>query len=333
MTLVVHPHFHHRRSGATRHVEDMVRALNGRWHGVSIGRSLTADVPRASVSEILRRARREPVIWHAHRNSELLVGLLLRALAPRVKVVFTRHAGEAPGWYTRALASKADQVVTLTRVSAEMIRTPAAVVGHGVDLKRFAPPVDRVAAWRSLGLVGTHGLGVVGRIRPAKGQEDFVEAVAPLLPRHPEWHTALVGLVTPKFRPFAQGLGARLGSRLTFPGEQADILPWYQGLTVLVHPSYTEGYSLVLLEAMAAGCCVVTTRLPYTEGLVEHGRNGFTYAPGDLAALRSLLEPLLADPRRAEEIGRVAAADARERFGIEAEARRLGEIYGEVLGR
>ena len=71
---------------------------------------------------------------------------------------------------------------------------PSTIVGHGIDLERFQPPVDRDEAWRKLGLGGRYGVGVVGRIRKEKGQGDFIEAIRPLLPVYPEWKAVLVGL-------------------------------------------------------------------------------------------------------------------------------------------
>lgn len=325
--LVVHPHFHRRRTGVTAHVESVLAALDGVVEGRALGSSLSARVSRIGWGELLRRSRREPVVWHAHRNNELLVGLLLRFVGRRVRLVYTRHSAGPPGFLTRLLVRAVHRMVALTSQVAAGLERPAAVIGHGVDTRRFHPPGDREAAFRALGLGGRFGVGVVGRIRSPKGQADFVEALSPLLPSHPEWRAALVGLAKPADRPFLDRLRAAAGGALHLPGEQADIVPWYQGLTVLVQPSREESFSLVLLEAMASGCCVVAARLPHFPELVEHGRTGFLYPPGDTGALRRLLAPLLADPSRAGEVGRSAAEEVRRRFGIESEALALAELY------
>lgn len=329
--IVIHPHLHPRRTGVTSHVEAMVPALASRFEVTTIGDSLRPELPRTRWGELWRLLRSRPAVWHAHRNNELLAGLLLRIFRPRLKVVFTRHAGAAPGAYTRLLARWADQVVTLTQQSAAQMGTSARVVGHGVDLSRFGEPEDRARAFEALGLGGSHGIGVVGRVRPQKGQGDLAKALAPLWSTHPDWQLVFVGRIAPEHQSFAHGLSQTLGERVTLAGEHADVRGWYQGLTVLVHPSHSEGYSLVLLEALASGCCVVATRLPYTDGLIEHGHTGFLYEPGDVEALRAILAEVLADPSRARAIGRAGAQVARERMGLDAEAQRLGEIYRELL--
>ncbi len=268
----------------TGHVEAMVRAQGELVETRAIGPGLSPTIPRISWRELWRRARREPVVWHAHRNNELLAGLILRLAGRDVRLVFTRHASHPPSAYTRLLFRRADRVVALTEEIARTLDLPAEVVSHGIDFDRFPPPVDREAAFRELGLGGSHGIGVVGRIRPAKGQGDLVEAIAPLLPSHPGWQVALVGQARPSERAWAATFKDRLGDRLSMPGEQADVARWYRGLSILVHPSHSEGFSLVLIEAMAAGCCVVASALPHVPGVVEHGRTGFLYPPGDVVA-------------------------------------------------
>lgn len=331
MPLVIHPHFHSRRTGVTRHVETVVPVLSRWMETFTIGRGLEGHLPRIGWRALWRRLRHEPVVWHAHRNNELLAGLLLKLLGRQVKVVFTRHASMPPSSFTRLLARRAQGLVSLTPQVAEVMGLPSTVISHGVDLARFAPSPERSAAWSRLGLGGRYGMGVIGRVRPAKGQGDFVEAIAPLLPRYPEWHPLLVGLAKGGEQAWAEQLRRSTGGVLSLVGEQSDVVPWYQGLSVLVHPSYTEGFSLVHVEALATGCCVVASRLPYLPDIIEHGRTGFLFEPGDVKGLRDILEPLMAEPERAHTVGRNAAEEARRRFGIEHEARALAELYEALL--
>ncbi|QDE91474.1 glycosyl transferase family 1 [Myxococcus xanthus] len=335
MTLIVHPHFHHRYTGVTRHVETVVPALvrdSGSETRV-IGSGLSEGLPRITWPELLRRLRREPVVWHAHRNNELLVGMLLKLLGRDVRLVFTRHTSMAPSGFTRFIARGADALVSLTKQVADVIALPSTVVSHGIDLTRFHPPEDRDAAWRKLGLGGRYGIGVIGRIRKEKGQGDFVQAIRPLLPAHPDWQPVLVGLAKGPDLDWLNQQMAGIEDRIALPGEQSVIEPWYQGLRILVHPSYAEGYSLVHVEAMASGCCVVASKLPYLDTLIEHGRTGFFFEPGDVQGLRELLDMLMREPERARQIGQNAAEEARRRCGVEHEARALADVYRATVER
>ncbi|PTL80856.1 glycosyltransferase family 4 protein [Vitiosangium sp. GDMCC 1.1324] len=333
MPLVVHPHFHRRRSGATAHTELIVLELMRLMETRALGKHLAEEVPRIPWGELWRRIRQEPVVWHAHRNNELLFGFLLRLLGQRVRLVYTRHGPFEPGWFTRFIVRYADQLVTLNQQGADWMGMPSRIVTHGVDLERFTLPTDREAAWKALGLGGRYGVGVVGRVRPNKGQGDFVEAIRPLLPEFPEWKPVLVGLAKSGDAAWAEKLRESTGGELVLAGEQRNVVPWYQGLSILVHPSYGEAFSMVLVEAMACGCCPVVTRLPHVPAVIEHGRTGFMFEPGDVTTLRELLRMLLREPERARQVGLHAAEEARARFGVSHEALALARVYQAALER
>jgi mannosyltransferase len=321
MIPVVHLHFHGRRTGVTRHVEDVVRRLPAEV----AGRGLSAEVRPLGWRALLARVRAGPLVLHAHRPLELLVALHLRWHNPSVRVVFTRHSAGRPSWWTGLLARRADARVVMTRAAVRELGLPAEVVPHGVDVERFSPPADRAAAWRALGVGGTHGLGAVGRIRPSKGQEDLARAWVALGPRHSRWRAVLAGRVTRRWRGYARRLEG-LGQL----GELEDMPALYRGLTVVVQPSRAESFGLVLLEAMASGCCVVASALPHYPELIEHGVTGFFYPPGDVAALVGVLEPLLDEPQRAEAVGRAALAEVQARWTLSRELEALRGVYAQV---
>lgn len=315
--LVVHPHFHSRHTGVTTHTAAIIPALAPHAEVKWTGRFLPEALGFLKLGEVWARSASEPVVWHAHRNNELLLGLWLRLFRPKLKVVFTRHGSYPPSAFTRWIARRANKLITLNEENAGWMKAESTVVPHGVDLARFVPPASRADAWAKLGQGGDFGIGVVGRIRENKGQQDFVEALAGL--SFPRWKAVLVGA------------GQLDAPGVTRVGEQADVVPWYQGLTVLVNPSRGESFGLTLIEGMAAGCCVVSTRLFHTPGLIDHGRTGFLYAPRDVKGLRAVLEDLMAHPEKAEQVGKAAAEEARARFGIAREAAAIARVYEEAF--
>lgn len=325
--VVVHPHFHPRRTGVTAHVELIAKAQGALTDVRVIGEQLPATLPHLGWRALWRLSGEQPIVWHAHRNNELLWGYLLKLLGRKITVVATSHSPRPVGRFTRFLLRFAKQVVTLNRLAAAWVKTPSTIVQHGIELERFRPADDRGQALAKLALPGSKAVGVVGRVRPNKGQGDFVAAVAPLLERHPEWTPVLVGLVKDAEASWAKGLVEQTKGRLVLAGEHRDVVPWYQGLSILVHPSYAEAFSMVLIEAMASGCCVVATRIAAVPEVIDDGRTGFLFDPGDVAALRAILERLLNDPELVARVGRAAREEALGRFGVEKEARALVEVY------
>ncbi|MFN0064486.1 MAG: glycosyltransferase family 4 protein [Myxococcaceae bacterium] len=328
--MVVHPHFHARRTGVTRHVESVVRALGAHFTARALGWALSRQTPRLTWTEFWGQLRAGTVVWHAHRNLELLMGLLVRALTRRLRVVFSRHSAKPASRYTRFLAQRADARIALTEQVRTGLGLSAEIVPHGVDLDAFRPLVDRAQAWRALGLGGRFGIGVVGRIRPDKGQGDFAEAIAPLQKSHPDWTPVLVGGVRPRDEAFRNTLRLQL-PRLQFVGETESPERWLAGLSIVVHPSHDEAYSMVLLEAMASGACLVASDLPNMRAVIANGDTGFLFPPGDVMGLRKLLARLLDNPDEVDKVGRAAAAAARARFGVATEATALAQVYRKVI--
>ncbi len=121
--------------------------------------------------------------------------------------------------------------------------------------------------------------------------------------------------------------------------EQIRFLPWVSGTdleellsnaALFVLPSELEGLSLALLDAMAAGVCVLTSDIPENKEVVEGV--GFTFRRGDQADLERMLNLLIHNP----ELRRQSAAGERER--IQGQylwpeiARSIEKAYYNVLG-
>ena len=124
----------------------------------------------------------------------------------------------------------------------------------------------------------------------------------------------------------------RIRRRSVFcPGSlEADLEELLSNAALFVLPSEIEGLSLALLDAMAAGVCVLTSDIPENNEVVEGA--GFTFRRGDQADLERMLDLLIHNP----ELRRQSAARERER--IQGEylwpeiARSIERAYYNVLG-
>ncbi|HLT31063.1 MAG TPA: glycosyltransferase family 4 protein [Myxococcaceae bacterium] len=328
--LVVHTHLHRRRTGVTSHVEAVVRGLGPEVEARVLGYGVERALPRIGPLALLRRSRREQVVVHAHRNPEVLLILLLRLLGARLRLVFTRHGAGRPSWLTRALLSRADRVVALTRLAADALDVASKVIPHGVDTTRFTPPGDRSDAKRRLGLTPAPTVGVVGRIRPPKGQGDFVDAFVRVAPGHPDAQALVAGLAKPGDQGFVESLRQRAGGRLHVLGPTDQVETLFQALDIVVQPSHAESFSLVLLEAMASGCCVIAAHLPHYPELLEDGVTGLLYPVGDVEALAAQLRRVLEDPALAASLGAAAAAKVARHHGLTTQVRALRAFYAEL---
>ncbi len=95
---------------------------------------------------------------------------------------------------------------------------------------------------------------------------------------------------------------------------------------IFVLPSYSEGFSTAILEAMAAALPVVVTRVGAVPDVIQEGVNGYIIEPGDVGALRDRLERLIQDRDLRLTIGKRNRDKCREEFLIEASAQRLSRL-------
>jgi mannosyltransferase len=334
LQLIV-PNLHRRYSGVTATNRMVAPKLAKMFRAAWLGPHAPEGIARIGVAELLKLwRRRNALIWHARRNDEMIVGVLLRALGWPLKLVFTSAAQRHHTWITRWLIARMDAVIATNDISASFLKRTSVVIPHGVDTERYVPPANRAAAFAEAGLPGRYAIGCFGRVRAQKGSDVFVEAMCRLLPRYPDFTAVIVGAVTPEHLNFASGLRARieaagLQSRILMTGELPieDVQRWYQRLTIYAFTSRNEGFGLTLIEAMSVGAALVASRAGAAELVVEDGVTGVLTPPGDADALVAALEPLMRDPDSAAIMGERGRARVLEKFSLDAEAHRIAEVY------
>lgn len=337
---VIVPNLHWRYSGVTA-TNRMLAPLLARLLATAwLGRDAPQAVARLSFRDLLRlrvRRSREPIIWHARRNNEMMAGLLLKWLGWPLALVFTSAAQRHHTWVTRFLIARMDGLIAASEAAASYLGRPATVIPHGIDIERFAPAPGREAAYAATGLPGKYAIGCFGRVRAQKGTDIFVEAMCRLLPKYPDFTAIVIGPVTLEQSAFAAALKARvraagMSERVLFLGELPveEVARWYQRLLIYAFTSRNEGFGLTLLEAMAAGVALVATRAGAAEQVVRTGETGILVPPGDADALANAIEQLMRDPARAAEMGRKGRERAAAQFGIDAEAEKIAAFYRRV---
>lgn len=179
----------------------------------------------------------------------------------------------------------------------------------------------------SLGLAQKSTLIYTGRLHPDKGLADLIAAL-PLMKEDACVVLVGSGPAEPALRRLAGSMG--LADRVTFAGPLEDVEPFLRAADVFVLPSYEEGLSVSLLEALALGMPTIASAIEANRGV----------APTDLLPLFDVRRPsslasaaasALAGPSR--DGARVSARRAivRARFGLEPLARRHRELFQRLV--
>jgi mannosyltransferase len=333
------PNLHRRYSGVTATNRMVAPKLAKMFRAAWLGPDAPDGIARMGVADLAKLwRRRNPLIWHARRNNEMIVGVLLRSLGWPLKLVFTSAAQRHHTWITRWLIRRMDAIIATNDISASFLKREATVIPHGVDTDTYAPSADRAAAFAEANLPGRYAIGCFGRVRAQKGSDVFVDAMCRLLPRYPDFTAVMVGAITPEQSGFANDLKKRieaagLQSRIVITGELEieEVQRWYRRLTIYAFTSRNEGFGLTLIEAMSVGAALVASRAGAAELVVEDGVTGVLTPPGDVDALVAALEPLMRDPALAADMGERGRARVLAKFSLDAEAAKIADAYRNVL--
>jgi mannosyltransferase len=332
---VIYPNFKLIQTG----VSSTVFSLSAALQAMGVDVSILGVQPRAGKAGVhmAKKAGIRVPVWHARRNIEMLVGLLVRMVRPSMRVVFTSAAQRKHTRYTDFLMSKVDAVVATSEKSASFVGREALIIPHGVDTERFSP-TDRVELRRQLGLDPEASyVGVFGALRPSKGTDLFIEAMIAIAGQRPGWKAVVVGNAISRQRQFLAALRQRvddasLSDRISFLGHVPDARNYIRAMDICAAPSRNEGFGLTPLEAMSSGVAVVASSAgSYAETIIE-GRTGLLFETGNAVAMARSLARLMDDDDLRKELGQNGREHVQMSFSVRREAAALLALY-EALAR
>ena len=303
-------------------------------------------IPR--VASLLRRQKVDVI--HAHNQGAMLYAGLAGLLTGR-PMVSTRHGTSRSGEFFRPDPSYR----LLSRLMGHLCRYTICVGGdsyniarrldkvpesrlrliyNGVDTARFTRPAGaRERVRDELGLSGDHLVMIsVGRLSYEKDQASLLKALDALREELPGLRLVLVG-GGPEMEPLkALSQELDLGSRALILGERDDVPDLLAAADLFVLPSLSEGISIALLEAMAAGLPIVATRVGGNHEVVDDGVTGILTPPASPSDLAQAIRALAADPGQARDMGQAGLMRAEQKFSLAATGRAYARLYEQALG-
>jgi sugar transferase (PEP-CTERM/EpsH1 system associated) len=297
------------------------------------------DCPeRAKGRTLLRLLRRlralRPQVVHSHNLSSNFFGAVAGRLARVPLVLHTKHGR---GWYPHGLRHLAmsrfacwldDYLIPVSEDSAacarQIERVPAAklrVIRNGIDLSQFpvaARRPDAAASWRVI-----H----VARLNLIKDQPTLLRAARLIADVEPRFHLDIVGDGEARQELQALHLELGLADHVYFLGMRDDVAALLGTADLFVLSSTSEGISLTLLEAMAAGLPVVATDVGGNREVVVAGETGLLVLPSSPPALAEAMLTLLRDPARSWQMGAAGRRRAEEEFDLRRVVARYEELY------
>jgi glycosyltransferase involved in cell wall biosynthesis len=291
-------HTHTRRA-------DFVAALGGRRAGAAV---VSTQHGQINLDRFTLQARRD--------LSARFYCLCLRRL-------FDRHVAVS--------AEIAAELQTRCRLPAEKVT----YIPNGVEAAPFVEAGGERLSFRyEIGAPRWAVVATVVASLDSKGHADLLRAVARLASEGLDLRLVVAGEGQwggPKIKAQAAELG--IADRVHLVGLRDDIPRVLAGSDLFVLPTPSEGLSIALLEAMAAGLPVVATDVGGNPELVEPDRTGLLVPVGDEAALAAAMAELARNPARRRALGRAGRSRVTLEFTVGKMVDRYAALYEELLGR
>lgn len=283
-------------------------------------------------------------VVHTHNANAHYHAVVAAVGLPPARLVNTRHGMGAADpasrleWLYRRSMRRTDTVAAVCeaareRFAAQGVRPRRALVAvpNGIRVERFAAasPARRKALRATLGLApDARIVGTVGRLNPVKDQSALLRAFARLRADAPRAALVVVGDGALRAALEAEAAALGIAEAVRLLGDRDDVAALLPGFDVFALSSRSEGYSMALLEACAAGLPIVATDVGGNREIVRDGVNGWLVAAGDADGLGDALSSLLRDPAMASAMGRAGREWALRAASVEAMMRRYDALYG-----
>lgn len=245
-----------------------------------------------------------PVLWHvhdtlpAHPFSPFI--RMIAALSPRTSFVVVSHATSS----------------TFAGKIAKRWIAPKTVVLHNAvthPSTRISPD-ERSAIRESLGVGERFLIGCIGQICPRKNQLGMLEIFAEVQRSRPDIVLFIVGsAIFPHNKPYEQQLSKRLrelgiNKNVHLLGQRSDVRVLLEAMDLLVVPSLSEPFPMIILESMSAGLPVVAHSVDGIPELIADGRTGWLVPPKEP---RQMVSTILFAEQNPSQRSRIAQAASR----------------------
>lgn len=292
-------------------------ALYAREHSIDMVHNNTAAVLEGIY---LKRKLKLPLIWHVH---EIIVKP--KAISDFINMLMGRYA---------------DKIVTVSQAVANHIKqspfikdSQVEVIYNGVDNAVYYP-MDASSIREKFDIAqDALVIGMIGRVNAIKGQNDFIEAVEPLLEKNEQAVAFLAGGVFPGEEWRLEELDKRIASssvvsqihRIDYYDKTSEL---YNMFDIFVLPSIKpDSLPTVVLEAMACSKPVVGYNNGGIAEMVVDYKSGCLVKPNRPQELSNAISLLLDSSEKRKKFGRVGYQRQKELFSLESYIKNFSELY------
>lgn len=246
------------------------------------------------------------------------------------KIIIHQHGGDFEGYYGSLSDKDKKKVKEVLSMGDEfLVLAPAwkEFFGTIIDKEKITVFPDSIKVPEAFDKAyGQKKVLFLGRLCKAKGIGELLWAWKELSQKHPTAHLFLGGIWEDKeLETVAKAQSDSVTYLGWLTGEEKQ--KYLRECDIFVLPSYFEGQSVAILEAMAYSCGIVASKTGGIPQMITEGETGIFAKPEDVETLKVGLDRLLENPAFCAELGKNARKKVEQEFSIEENMRKLISIY------
>jgi glycosyltransferase involved in cell wall biosynthesis/MoaA/NifB/PqqE/SkfB family radical SAM enzyme len=291
--------------------------------------------------DLIKLVRNENInLIHCHGYGSANFGRLTRIFTRVPTIIHSHDDDRNYPWYQRLfdllLRMQIDKAIAISNAVKESSinkrKIPAdriLVIYNGIPLDEFIiPGIEEIEAEKKrLGISpNDYVIGTVAKLREEKGIEYLLKSIPMVLNSFPNSIFLIVGdgCLRSKLENLAREL--KISQNVIFVGYCEKVKNFYSIFDMKVLPSLTEGFGLVIVEAMRMGKPIVATYVGGVKEILRDGETGLFVPPKDPKALAEKIIYLLENKDEAKCLG-VKAKEESKKYDINLYVRKLEELY------
>lgn len=213
-----------------------------------------------------------------------------------------------------------------------------ATIYNGIDTTTVSPTITKEALFEKHDIYpASRIIGVIGNIKPWKGQEVVIRALPLIVKCEPAIVCLFVGDIAAcdeHYHSHLVRLADEMGvtEKIRFTGYTTNVADYINAMEIVIHSSVDpEPFGRVLIEAMSMSKPVVGSRGGAVPEIIDEGTTGLIFEAGDSASLADAINQLLIAKEKAVEMGKNGGVRVRENFNISTNVRKTEQLYASIL--